>query len=65
MHAVVVTVTINDFETARPILENEVVPRVSSAPGFGAGYWTRSEDGATGWERLSSTPKSQPAKRAT
>jgi hypothetical protein len=41
-------VTINDFETARPILENEVVPRVSGAPGFVAGYWTRSEDGGNG-----------------
>jgi hypothetical protein len=48
MHAVVVRVTINDFETARPILENEVVPRVSSAPGFVAGYWTRSQDGGNG-----------------
>jgi hypothetical protein len=48
MHAVVVRVTINDFETARPILENEVVPRVSGAPGFVAGYWTRSEDGGNG-----------------
>ncbi len=48
MHAVVVRVTINDFETARPMLENEVVPRVSSAPGFVAGYWTRSQDCGNG-----------------
>jgi len=48
MHAVVVRVTVNDFEIARPILENEVVPRISSAPGFVAGYWTRSSDGANG-----------------
>ena len=48
MHAVVVKVAINDFEIARPILENEVVPRVSGAPGFVAGYWTRSLDGANG-----------------
>jgi len=48
MHAVVVKVTINDFETARPVLENEVVPRVSGAPGFVAGYWTRSQDGGNG-----------------
>jgi hypothetical protein len=48
MHAVVVRVTINDFETARPILENEVVPRIKAAPGFIAGYWTRSEDGGNG-----------------
>jgi hypothetical protein len=48
MHAVVVRVTINDFETARPMLENEIVPRVSGAPGFVAGYWTRSQDGGNG-----------------
>jgi hypothetical protein len=48
MHAVVVRVTINDFETARPILENEVVPRIKGAPGFVAGYWTRSDDGSNG-----------------
>jgi heme-degrading monooxygenase HmoA len=48
MHAVVVKVTINDFETARSRLENDVVPRVSGAPGFVAGYWTRSEDGSSG-----------------
>jgi hypothetical protein len=48
MHAVVVRVTINDFEIARPILENEVVPQVSGAPGFVAGYWTRSQDGSNG-----------------
>ena len=44
MHAVVVTVNIHDFETARQGLTTEVVPRVSQAPGFVAGYWARSED---------------------
>jgi len=48
MHAVVVRVTINDFETARRMLEEQVVPRTSGAPGFVAGYWTRSEDGSNG-----------------
>jgi hypothetical protein len=48
MHAVVVRVTINDFETARPILENEVGFACPAAPGFVAGYWTRSEDGGNG-----------------
>jgi hypothetical protein len=45
MHAVVTTVTINDPDAAQATLENEVVPRVSQAPGFVAGYWVRlSED---------------------
>jgi heme-degrading monooxygenase HmoA len=48
MHAVVVKVTINDAETAAKILREEVVPRVSAAPGFVAGYWARSEDGTNG-----------------
>jgi hypothetical protein len=48
MHAVVVRVTVNDFETARKNLEQQVVPRVSQAPGFVAGYWTRSQDGTNG-----------------
>jgi hypothetical protein len=48
MHAVVVRVTINDWETARPILEDEVVPRIKGAPGFVAGYWTRSDDASNG-----------------
>ena len=46
MHAVVVNVTINDFEGGRKMLEEEVVPRVKQAPGFVAGYWTRSGDNA-------------------
>ena len=45
MHAVVVNVTINDFERGREFLLNQVVPQVSQAPGFVAGYWTRGEDG--------------------
>ena len=44
MHAVVVTVTINDFDRGRELLKNQIVPAVSQAPGFVAGYWTRSED---------------------
>jgi hypothetical protein len=41
MHAVVVRVTVNNPEGAEQRLRDEVVPRVSSAPGFQAGYWTR------------------------
>jgi heme-degrading monooxygenase HmoA len=48
MHAVVVKVTINDFEAAQKVLRDEVVPRVSGAPGLVAAYWTRSEDGNNG-----------------
>jgi hypothetical protein len=44
MHAVVVNVTINDIEKGREFLSNEVVPRVSQAPGFVAGYWTRKDN---------------------
>ena len=44
MHAVLVNVTINDFDSARKMLEEEVVPRVKQAPGFIAGYWTRTEE---------------------
>ena len=44
MHAVVVRVTINDIESAEKALREEVVPRVSQAPGFVAGYWTRKEN---------------------
>ena len=43
MHAVVVNVTINDFEAGQQMLEDEVVPRVKQAPGFVSGYWTRGE----------------------
>ena len=40
MHAVVVRVTIEDREAAEKALKAEIVPRVSQAPGFVAGYWT-------------------------
>jgi len=44
VHAVVVTVTINDFDRGVEMLKDRIVPAVSQAPGFVAGYWTRSED---------------------
>ena len=40
VHAVVVRVTINDREAAQQGLDRDVVPQVSQAPGFRAGYWT-------------------------
>ena len=48
MHAVVVRVTINDFELGRKFLTEQVVPRVKQAPGFVAGYWSTSEDNSNG-----------------
>jgi heme-degrading monooxygenase HmoA len=42
MHAVVVKVTVSEVEKAQEELQNRVVPNVSQAPGFVAGYWTRS-----------------------
>ena len=44
MHAVVVRVTVTDREGAEQRLRDEVVPQVSSAPGFQAGYWTGEGD---------------------
>ena len=48
MHAVLVNVTINDPEAAPKMLEEQVVPRVSQAPGFVAGYWMRPQE-SKGW----------------
>ena len=44
MHAVVVKVTIRDHEAADSHLREQVVPRISQAPGFVAGYWTRKDE---------------------
>jgi hypothetical protein len=44
MHAVVVKVTINDPEAGISELREVVVPRVSQAPGFVSGYWTRRDN---------------------
>jgi hypothetical protein len=41
MHAVIVKVKINDLEAADSHLRERVVPGISQAPGFVAGYWTR------------------------
>jgi hypothetical protein len=45
MHAVVVRVSISDPEANENALRERVVPQVSQAPGFVAGYWTRKETG--------------------
>ena len=44
MHAIVVVATIKDPETGEKLLRERVVPRVSAAKGFVAGYWTRRDD---------------------
>jgi hypothetical protein len=44
MHAIVVRVSIKDREAGEVMLREQVVPRVSGAPGFVAGYWTRRDN---------------------
>jgi len=44
MHAVVVRVTINDHDEADRGLRENVIPRVSQAPRFVNGYWTRKDN---------------------
>ena len=48
MHAVVVAVTINDIDAATKFLREEIVPQVTQAPGFTAGWWVTIKDGAEG-----------------
>ena len=45
MHAVVIRVSIHDAERTREVLNSQVVPQVSGAPGFKTGYWTWSTGG--------------------
>jgi hypothetical protein len=45
MHAVLVNVTVNDRDAATKELHEQVVPMVSAAPGFVAGYWTALPNG--------------------
>jgi len=48
MNAVIVSVSIDDAEKATELLRNEVVPQVSQAPGFVAGYWVSVENRSQG-----------------
>ena len=48
MHAVVTKVTVTEGESATKYLREEIVPRVSQAPGFVDGYWVRLEGGDEG-----------------
>ena len=44
MHAVVVRVTLSEDDSASLAeLREQIVPRISQAPGFVAGYWVRLE----------------------
>jgi hypothetical protein len=52
MHAVLVKVSISDFDGSVKELRETVVPRIASLPGFVAGYWTRSGDGSNGRSML-------------
>jgi hypothetical protein len=45
MHALVTRVTIHNADRTRDVLNDQVVPQVSGAPGFKAGYWTWSTGG--------------------
>jgi hypothetical protein len=45
MHALVVRVTIHNADRTRELLNSQVVPQVSGAPGFKTGYWTWSTGG--------------------
>ena len=40
MHALVVRATIHNADRTREVLNSQVVPQASGAPGFKAGYWT-------------------------
>ena len=48
MHAVVIKVNITDSPVATEYLRENIVPQVSQAPGFVAGYWVRLEDSDEG-----------------
>ena len=45
MHALVVRVTIHNVDRTRELLDSQVVPGASGAPGFKTGYWTWSTGG--------------------
>ena len=45
MYALVTRVIIHDADRTREVLNSQVVPQVSGAPGFKTGYWTWQTDG--------------------
>jgi heme-degrading monooxygenase HmoA len=67
MHALVVHTTISDLGADESLLHQEVVPRVSLAPGFVAGYWTRKDDSGlsvTIWESEDAADRARDVVRA-
>jgi hypothetical protein len=61
MHAVVVKVSVSDGPVATEYLRETIVPAVSQAPGFVAGYWVRL-GGDEGTRSSSSSPRMRPAR---
>ena len=45
MYAALATVSISDYEHARRMLHDDVLPTVSDIPGFVAGHWLAPVDG--------------------
>ena len=45
MHAALATVSISDYEKARRLLHDDVLPTVTDIPGFISGYWLAPVDG--------------------
>lgn len=39
MHAVFISVALDDYDKAKAHLQAQIVPQVKQAPGFVAGYW--------------------------
>ncbi len=39
MHAAFLTVTFDDGDEAKQVLEQQVIPQASGSPGFVTGYW--------------------------
>jgi|1185.fasta_scaffold43396_1 hypothetical protein len=45
MHAAMATVSISDYEQARRLLHDDVLPTVTDIPGFVSGHWFAPVDG--------------------
>jgi hypothetical protein len=62
MHAVVVRSTVHDVEQGRNFLREQVIPRLSQAPGFVGAQWVRLEGGGgTGMMTFESEEQAQAA----
>ena len=48
MHAVVTHVSISNYDDARKMLHNDLIPMVKQAPGFVTGWWLAPLDGKSG-----------------